>query len=78
LKLTWPFDEVDLALPISEEALKVAKAKLAPDHPITLRIMRILAGAYFFARKVDLALSLSEETVRAQKVKLGARPSRHA
>jgi hypothetical protein len=67
----WDAGKLDLALPLSEETLKLTKAKLGPDHPVTLTSMNNLAGAYQTAGKLDLALPLSEETLKLTKAKLG-------
>jgi hypothetical protein len=37
--------KLDLALPLQEEALKLMKARLGPDHPDTLACMHNLAVA---------------------------------
>jgi tetratricopeptide (TPR) repeat protein len=47
------------------------KAKLGPDHPVTLTSMHNLAVGYMAAGKLDLALPLLEETVKVTKAKLG-------
>jgi tetratricopeptide (TPR) repeat protein len=60
-----------LALPLLEEALRLTKAKLGPDHPHTLTAMNNLAGGYQAAGKLDLALPLYEEALRLMRAKLG-------
>jgi tetratricopeptide (TPR) repeat protein len=47
--LAWGYQaagKLDLAVPLFEEALKVMKPKLGPDHPNTLRTMKSLGLAY--------------------------------
>ncbi len=61
----------DLALPLAEEALKLTKAKLGPDHPGTLGAMNRLAQIYVKAWKMDLALPLIKEALKFSKGKLG-------
>jgi serine/threonine protein kinase len=61
----------DRALLLHETALRLAKAKLAPDHPVTLEIMNGLEQAYKGAGKLDLALPLCEEILERRKAKLG-------
>jgi tetratricopeptide (TPR) repeat protein len=61
-----------LALPLFEETLKLNKAKLGADHPVTLTSMNNLAVSYQAADKLDLALPLFEETLKLNKAKLGA------
>jgi tetratricopeptide (TPR) repeat protein len=53
-------NQLDLALPLFEETLKLRKGKLGADHPDTLISMSDLAGAYAAAGNLDLALPLSE------------------
>jgi eukaryotic-like serine/threonine-protein kinase len=63
--------KLDLALPLFEEALKLTKAKLGPEHPTTLNCMGNLAAAYQVAGKRDLAMPLFEEALKLMKAKLG-------
>jgi tetratricopeptide (TPR) repeat protein len=63
---------LDLALPLLEEALRLRKAELGPDHPDTLSSMHNLALGYRDAGKLELALPLCEETLKLQRTKLGA------
>jgi tetratricopeptide (TPR) repeat protein len=51
--------------------LRLSKAKLGPDHPITLASMNSLAAGYKSAGQLDRALPLLEETLRLRKAKLG-------
>jgi tetratricopeptide (TPR) repeat protein len=62
---------LDLALPLHQETLKLRKARLGPDHPDTLQSMNDLAVAYQDAGKRDLALPLFEETLKLCKARLG-------
>jgi tetratricopeptide (TPR) repeat protein len=64
--------KLNLALPLYEEALKLRKAKLGPDHPDTLSSMHNLAVGYRAAGKLDLAVPLHEETLKFMQAKLGA------
>lgn len=64
--------KLDLALPLLEEALKLAKAKLGTHHTHTLTTMNNLAMGYMQAGKLNLALPLLEESLQLTKVKLGA------
>ncbi|HEV3344317.1 MAG TPA: tetratricopeptide repeat-containing protein, partial [Pirellulales bacterium] len=66
---------LDLALPLYEETLKLKKAKLGPDHLSTLTTMHNLAEGYKVADNLDLALPLFEETLKRMKAKLG--PDHH-
>ena len=63
---------MDRALPLWEETLKLRAAKLGTDHPDTLISMNNLAGGYQQAGKMDRALPLWEETLRLMTTKLGA------
>jgi tetratricopeptide (TPR) repeat protein len=62
--------KLDLALPLQEEALKLTKARLGPDHPDTLNSLHNLAVAYQVSGKRELALPLFEETLRLRKARL--------
>ena len=64
--------KVDLALPLYEEALKLQKTRLGPDHPSTLSTMNNLASGYWAAGKRGLAVPLFEETMKLMMVKLGS------
>ena len=46
--------QLERALPLLEETLRLKKAKLGSDHPDTLVQMNNLAVAYFAAGKRDL------------------------
>jgi tetratricopeptide (TPR) repeat protein len=63
--------QLDKALPLYEETLKLMKAKLGPDHPDTLTSMNNLALGYRAAGQLDKALPLLEETLKLRKAKLG-------
>ena len=63
--------QLDLALPLLEETLKLFKAKFGPEHPHTLLSMGYLAGGYTAAGKLDLAIPLFEETLKVEKAKFG-------
>jgi hypothetical protein len=54
-----------------EEALKLRKANLGPDHPQTLQSMYALAWAYQDADRLNEAIRLSEEALELQKAKQG-------
>ena len=60
-----------MAVPLLEEAWKIQKVKLGPEHPDTLISMNNLAAAYRNAGKLDLAVPLFEETLKMTKAKLG-------
>ncbi len=64
--------QLDKALPLLEETLKLMKAKLGADHPDTLTSMNNLALGYRDAGQLDKALPLYEETLKLMKAKLGA------
>ncbi len=51
--------------------LRLAKAKLGPDHPNTLTVMFNLAAIYRDAGQLEKALPLVEETLKLRKAKLG-------
>jgi eukaryotic-like serine/threonine-protein kinase len=63
--------KLDLAMPLLEEALKLQKAKLGPDHPGTLTCMNNLAAAFWKARQLDKSIPLFEEALKRQAAKLG-------
>jgi tetratricopeptide (TPR) repeat protein len=56
--------QLDKALPLYEETLRLMKAKLGPDHPDTLQSMNNLAGGYKDAGQLAKALPLYEEAAR--------------
>jgi tetratricopeptide (TPR) repeat protein len=64
--------KLDQALPLLEESLKLAKAKLDADHPLTLTIMNNLGLVYQSAGKLGKALPLWENSLPLMKAKLGA------
>src|SRR5258708_14818725 len=47
---------LDLALPLLEEALKLSRVTLGPEHPQTLTIMNTLGDAYRIVNSLDLDL----------------------
>jgi tetratricopeptide (TPR) repeat protein len=61
--------KLDRALPLLEEALKLAKAKWGPEHGITYDRLDKLAGAYLAAKKYDEALRLCQEMLITQRRK---------
>jgi tetratricopeptide (TPR) repeat protein len=63
--------KLDQALPLYEEALRLSRAKLGPEHPYTLTAMRHLGEVYQGDGKLDLALPLLEEALRLSRAKLG-------
>jgi eukaryotic-like serine/threonine-protein kinase len=64
-------EKADLGLPLFDEAFKLRKAKLGPDHASTLKSMVNLAYGYFLTRKLDLAVPLYEEALQRHKKTLG-------
>ena len=64
--------QMDRALPLMEETLRLRTAKLGADHPDTLVSMGTLAGGYLAVGKLDRALPLLEETHRLMAARLGA------
>jgi tetratricopeptide (TPR) repeat protein len=54
-----------------EEALKLQKDKLGPDHPNTLVTSSNLGNAYRLAGKFEQAVPLLEDTLKRQRAKLG-------
>jgi tetratricopeptide (TPR) repeat protein len=63
--------KLDLALPLCEETLKLKKAKLGAEHPLTLFTMNNLAMLYGRQQRLDLSIPLLEETLRLREKKLG-------
>ena len=59
------------ALTLYEETLKRTKAKLGPDHPLTLQVMKNLAAAYQAAGRLPEALPLFEAALKGRQAKLG-------
>jgi tetratricopeptide (TPR) repeat protein len=64
--------KLEQALPLSERAFKLMKARLGADHPDTLVCMNNLALGYRAAGKLEQALPLLEETLKRMMVRLGA------
>jgi tetratricopeptide (TPR) repeat protein len=56
---------------LSEEVLRLRKAKLGPDHPDTLHSMWAVAAGYWLNGQIDEAIALNEETLKLRKAKLG-------
>ncbi len=56
---------------MSEETLRLRKAKLGSEDTEILTTMKNLAGMYHGAGKLDQALSLEEERLELQKIKQG-------
>jgi eukaryotic-like serine/threonine-protein kinase len=54
-----------------QRTVALYRAKLGPDHPLTLSTMIELAEAYESSGRVDLALELLEKTVNLMRTKLG-------
>ncbi len=63
--------QLDKALLLKEETLKLKKVSLGPDHVDTLASMNNLALGYRAAGQLDKALPLFEETLKLMRVKLG-------
>jgi tetratricopeptide (TPR) repeat protein len=59
------------ALKLREETLALQKAKLGPDHPVTLWGMNNLASSYYDLGRYADARKLLEETLSRRKAKLG-------
>jgi tetratricopeptide (TPR) repeat protein len=62
---------VNEATPHFEEALRLRKARLGPDHLDTLESMYGLSWAYASVGRLDEAISLDKEVLRLRKAKLG-------
>jgi tetratricopeptide (TPR) repeat protein len=60
------------ALRLREETLALMKARLGPDHPVTLTTLNDLALSYQALGRHAEALKLREETLALRKAKLGA------
>jgi hypothetical protein len=58
-------------LKLREETLALQRAKLGPDHPLTLNSMNNLAASYLILGRHAEALQLHEETLELRKIKLG-------
>jgi len=58
-------------VPLLEEALRLRKQKLGPDHHSTLNSLSQLAVAYHAAGRNAEALALGQEALAARRVKLG-------
>ena len=62
----------DVALPLSEESVKLHQATFGSEHPSTLYAMTVLAEAYRAAKLPELAAAIHEQTLRIRRAKLGA------
>jgi tetratricopeptide (TPR) repeat protein len=67
LSLGYPERVIDLCT----KARATFTAHLGPDHPDTLRSMRLLAAGYLESRSFERAVPLFEETLTLMKAKLG-------
>ncbi len=67
LSLGYPERVIDLCT----KARATFTAHLGPDHPETLRSMRLLAAGYLESRSFERAVPLFEETLTLMKAKLG-------
>ena len=67
LSLGYPERVIDLCT----KARATFMAHLGPDHPDTLRSMRLLAAGYLESRSFERAVPLFEETLTLMKAKLG-------
>ena len=63
--------QVDQAIPLYQQTLKLMQEKLGPDDPMTLTCMYNLAMAFKVARRFDEAIPLFEETLRLRKERFG-------
>ena len=61
----------ELALPLYVEILDDRKARLGPDHAVTLVTMNQLAVTYWRLRQFDKSLPLLEELLKLQEAKYG-------
>jgi eukaryotic-like serine/threonine-protein kinase len=59
--------QVDKAIPLYQQTLKLMQEKLEPDDPMTLTCMYNLAMAYKVARRFEEAIPLFDETLRLRK-----------
>lgn len=66
------FDDAGQATGLLQKVFQTRKARLGPDHPLTLASMNNLADGYRAAGRLDLALPLLEETRTQMKAKLGS------
>jgi tetratricopeptide (TPR) repeat protein len=68
----WNSNRHDEAIALLEQSLKDSKAKLGPDHDITLRIMARLGDCYYeIAGRMQDSLKLREQQLALCKSKLG-------
>ena len=63
--------QVDQAIPLYQQTLKLMQEKLGPDDPTTLSCMYNLAMAFKVAGRFDEAIPLFDETLRLRKQKFG-------
>ena len=59
--------QLEKALPLVEETLRLSKAKLGPEHPDTLRAMNNVASMYWSLGKLEQSVPLFEETLKIKK-----------
>ena len=63
--------QVDQAIPLYQQTLKLMQEKLGPDDPSTLTCMYNLAMAFKVAGRFDEAIPLFDETLRLRKERFG-------
>ena len=64
--------QVEQAIALGEEVIKVRKATLGPNHPDTLVETSNLAAFYSRAGRVAKAIQLGEKTLKQAEANLGA------
>ena len=64
-------DRPDRALPLFEEASRLMKAKLGPEHRYTVNAPNLLAQTYRDTGRLDRAIPLLEEILTRTRAKLG-------
>jgi tetratricopeptide (TPR) repeat protein/tRNA A-37 threonylcarbamoyl transferase component Bud32 len=67
--------EASLAAEVFQKALETLKARLGPNHPVTLTSLNEQALAYQYSGQLDKAVALFEEALEGEKAKLG--PDHH-
>ena len=70
--------QLELALPLAEEALPLLKSLVDPDHHETRISRGCLAGIYFDQGKLDRAIPLLEENLALDEGEVGSSPPRYA
>lgn len=63
--------QVNQAIPLYQQTLKLMQDKLGPDDPTTLVAMYNLAMSFKVAGRYDEAIPLFDETLRLRRLKLG-------